>query len=41
MIYMGCDYQEGAFPQILARYGETNLVQQLTVRTSGRSARGI
>jgi threonine aldolase len=28
MIYMGCDYQEGAFPQILARYGETNLVQQ-------------
>lgn len=28
MIYMGCDYQEGALPAILERYVETNLVQQ-------------
>lgn len=28
MIHMACDYQEGALPQILARYAETNLVQQ-------------
>ena len=28
MIYMGCDYQEGALPAILERYAQTNLVQQ-------------